>query len=418
MSAQSIQQVPSAEFKEAAQPSPRPLSPITATSEAHLAELVGAHARVALNFCADWAAPCTQMNSVFAALAEASVDPVTYPDPLSRVLFVTVPAEELPVTAAEYRVATVPYFVLLSTGRVAARIEGANPPLLAKKVEWLATAPAPILEKETLVEATKEDEIMLFMKGSPDQPKCGFSRQIVEMLRKSGVVFGHRDILKDQWLREELKKLHNWPTYPQLYARGRLIGGLDIVRELVDTGELVDELSRDEPEDQDQRASDSRQDADRGANNGLMNSPVETVAAGDRETEANGRSVVPPTANEVSQHVPIGNPSPVDDGPTDLNHKLRAIVSRSPIMLFMKGHPDTPRCGFSKKIVALLREQGLQFDSFDILEDPEVRQGLKVLFSWPTYPQLYSKGELIGGLDIVQDLAESGSLKEELGLAS
>jgi Grx4 family monothiol glutaredoxin len=418
MSAQGPLWAPSAELQEAAQSSPRPVTPITATSEAHLAELVATHARVALNFCADWAAPCTQMNSVFAALAEASVDPATSPDPLSRTLFVTVRAEELPVTAAEYRVATVPYFVLLSTGRVVARIEGANPPLLASKVEWLATAPATILEAETLVEATKEDEIMLFMKGSPDQPKCGFSRQIVDMLRKSGVVFGHRDILKDQWLREELKKLHNWPTYPQLYARGRLIGGLDIVRELVDTGKLVDELSRDEPADQDHSAPDARQDADRGEKDGLINSPAENPAVGDRATEASTRSTVPPTVNEGSQHVMIGDPIPLDNSPADLNNKLRAVVSRSPIMLFMKGHPDAPRCGFSKKIVALLREQGVQFDSFDILEDPEVRQGLKVLFNWPTYPQLYSKGELVGGLDIVQDLAESGSLKEELALAS
>jgi Grx4 family monothiol glutaredoxin len=410
-----------ASLDAAGAPSARSAAPVTATSEAHLGELTASQTRVVLNFCAEWAPPCVQMNSVFAALAAAATaaaDPAPQADPPAPTLFVTVPAELLPVAAAEYRVSTVPSFVLLYAGRIVARVEGADPPLLAERVKWLATAPVPTLETAALVEATREDEIMLFIKGSPDQPKCGFSRQIVELLRKSGVVFGHRDILKDQWLREELKKLHNWPTYPQLYARARLIGGLDIVRELVDMDELVTELSREDSADSDVPTTESRPDS---AASKAVASTDEKVTADplvDRGTDAPISSPASQTRDKPPRPAIGATPVPSQRVDEALNDKLRALVSRSPVMLFIKGVPDAPRCGFSRKIVALLREQDITFDSFDILEDPQVRQGLKDMFSWPTYPQLYSKGELIGGLDIVQDLAQSGSFRDELGLNS
>jgi len=71
----------------------------------------------------------------------------------------------------------------------------------------------------------------------------------------------------------------------------------------------------------------------------------------------------------------------------------------------MKGTPDAPRCGFSNQIVEVLKVNDISFSSFDILEDNEVRQGLKEFSEWPTYPQLYIKGELMGGLDIVKEMA-------------
>lgn len=76
----------------------------------------------------------------------------------------------------------------------------------------------------------------------------------------------------------------------------------------------------------------------------------------------------------------------------------------------MKGLPSAPKCGFSRQIVELLDESGVPYDSFNILEDDDVRQGLKEFSNWPTYPQLYVKGELIGGLDICKELAEDGEL--------
>ena len=79
-------------------------------------------------------------------------------------------------------------------------------------------------------------------------------------------------------------------------------------------------------------------------------------------------------------------------------------------MLFMKGSPDIPKCGFSSKICDLLQDEGFTFDSFDILSDQEVREGLKKFVSWPTFPMLFVDGELLGGLDIIVEMQANGEL--------
>lgn len=98
----------------------------------------------------------------------------------------------------------------------------------------------------------------------------------------------------------------------------------------------------------------------------------------------------------------------------EIDRRLKKLIHSSQTMLFMKGTPDEPRCGFSNKVVSALREEGVEFSSFDILTDEEVRQGLKIYSNWPTYPQLYHKGELLGGCDIVLEMKESGELRSTL----
>ena len=98
-----------------------------------------------------------------------------------------------------------------------------------------------------------------------------------------------------------------------------------------------------------------------------------------------------------------------------IDEKLKALVSRSKVMLFMKGLPSEPKCGFSRQIVEILNESCPHgYDAFNILEDEVVRQELKRYSDWPTYPQLYVDGELVGGLDIVKEMQEDGELQEML----
>ena len=100
-----------------------------------------------------------------------------------------------------------------------------------------------------------------------------------------------------------------------------------------------------------------------------------------------------------------------------IEERCAALVNQQPIMLFIKGSPASPVCGFSRQLVALLAQHGVtEYGSFDILTDEEVRQNLKIFANWPTYPQVYARGQLIGGLDIVKELAAEGSLKKELFL--
>lgn len=97
-----------------------------------------------------------------------------------------------------------------------------------------------------------------------------------------------------------------------------------------------------------------------------------------------------------------------------LDARLRALINQAPIVLFMKGSPTTPRCGFSRQICELLNNESISYAYFDILGDNEVRDGLKKLSDWPTYPQLYVKGTLVGGLDIVKEMKAAGPLAEQL----
>lgn len=99
----------------------------------------------------------------------------------------------------------------------------------------------------------------------------------------------------------------------------------------------------------------------------------------------------------------------------DVNERIKDQIDKNPVLLYMKGTPDFPQCGFSGQTVAALKAVGRPFAYVNIFEDPEVRDGLKVYSNWPTFPQLYVNGELIGGCDIVVEMYHSGELKDLLG---
>ncbi|KAG2750928.1 glutaredoxin [Suillus brevipes Sb2] len=103
---------------------------------------------------------------------------------------------------------------------------------------------------------------------------------------------------------------------------------------------------------------------------------------------------------------------PSSETPEQLEARMRDIMNQSAVVLFMKGEPDAPRCGFSRTAVALLREKNVTFTHFDILSDESVRQGLKALNDWPTFPQFIVKGEFVGGLDVVKEMKESGEFDD------
>lgn len=96
----------------------------------------------------------------------------------------------------------------------------------------------------------------------------------------------------------------------------------------------------------------------------------------------------------------------------DINERIREQLGSHPVLLYMKGSPDFPQCGFSAQVAGMLKHLGTEFAYVNILEDPELREGLKHYSNWPTYPQLYVSGELVGGCDIAIELYESGELKQ------
>ena len=101
----------------------------------------------------------------------------------------------------------------------------------------------------------------------------------------------------------------------------------------------------------------------------------------------------------------------------DVMERIKSTVEGSPIVLFMKGTPDFPQCGFSSRVVQALKAVDAEFSSVNVLEDPEVRANLPRYSNWPTFPQLYVGGELVGGCDIVVNMYNNGELKQEVDRA-
>ncbi|XP_072249630.1 glutaredoxin 3 [Leuresthes tenuis] len=294
---------------------------------------------VVVHFQAPWAPQCGQMNEVMTELAKEH----------AHTKFVKLEAEAVPEVSEKYEISSVPTFLFFKGGEKVDRLDGAHVPELTKKVQRLAVTESPdgsaergggVDLNQRLKKLINAAPCMLFMKGAPQEPRCGFSRQIVALLKEHNIQFSSFDILSDEEVRQGLKTYSNWPTYPQVYVNGELVGGLDIVKELAESGELENTCPK----------------------------------------------------------------------AVTLEHRLKTIINQSPVMLFMKGNKEAARCGFSRQILEILNGSGVDYDTFDILQDEEVRQGLKTYSNWPTYPQLYVKGELIGGLDIIKELKESGEL--------
>ncbi len=99
---------------------------------------------------------------------------------------------------------------------------------------------------------------------------------------------------------------------------------------------------------------------------------------------------------------------------SDTNARISQIVANNDVVLFMKGTPLFPQCGFSSRAVAILEHCGVGFEGVDVLQDMEIRQGIKEFSDWPTIPQLYVKGEFVGGSDIMMEMYQAGELQQLL----
>ncbi|KAI9484021.1 MAG: thioredoxin-like protein [Benjaminiella poitrasii] len=310
-----------------------------------------------LNFWASWAEPCQQMNEVFAELASK----------FPALQFLKIEAEEYPDISESFEISAVPTFIILKEGKIVDQVEGAKAAELTNSVAKHAkgvlnkfgTAAAtaatslagmengnrPVKDLNARLKALiNSAPVMIFIKGTPQQPRCGFSRQLVELLAEQKVKYSSFNILADEDVRQGLKAYSDWPTYPQIYVNGELMGGLDIIKEMIVSGEFQDVLPQEK----------------------------------------------------------------------DLNTRLQELIEKQPVMVFIKGTPEEPRCGFSRQMVGLLNDRHVKYGYFDILSDDEVRQGLKTYVNWPTFPMLFYKGELLGGLDIIKEMIETGEFDQVL----
>ncbi|XP_012523928.1 glutaredoxin-3 [Monomorium pharaonis] len=201
-----------------------------------------------VHFYAPWAEQCSQVNDVLEEMSKL--------DQYKEVKFAKTEAENVPEVSLKSGVAAVPTVLLLRSSNVIGRVDGANISALTEKVkhylnnENVTSLLDTVKTKESLEDRLKklvnQAPCMLFMKGNPTNPRCGFSRTIVSILDGYKTDYKSFDILQDNDVREGLKKFSNWPTYPQLYLNGELIGGLDIVKEMDESGELESMLPKKE----------------------------------------------------------------------------------------------------------------------------------------------------------------------------
>ncbi|KAJ7946976.1 Monothiol glutaredoxin-related [Quillaja saponaria] len=265
-------------------------------SKLELDNLLRTGAPVVLHFWATWCEASKHMDQVFSHLSTDF--------PYAHIL--RVEAEEQPVISEAHSVSAVPYFVFFKDGKATDTLEGADPSSLANKVAKVAGAvnhgepAAPtslgMVAGPTILEAVKE-----FAKenGSPEEPKCGFSQKVVEVLKEEKVKFGSFDILSDNEACEGLKRFSNWPTFPQLYCNGELLGGCDIAIAMHESGKLQEVFK-------------------------------------DNEID-----------NLTSEEAKVTDPLNVSGGMTEstglsatLTSQLESLVNSSPVVLFMKGKPD------------------------------------------------------------------------------
>ncbi|KAI8355055.1 putative thioredoxin-like protein [Mortierella sp. GBAus27b] len=244
----------------------------------------------ALNFWASWAPQCIQMNEVFEELAAKH----------SAIKFIKIEAEQFPDISEQCNVMAVPSFVVVKEGNIVERVDGANAPELSRVVAKYSKSPSSVPSSSAtpvgtsasaapaalspedmnarLKELTSSSSVMAFIKGTPTAPRCQFSRQLLEILTAQNIRFSSFNILADEEVRQAMKTFSDWPTFPQVYVNGDFVGGLDIVKEMVATGEF--------------------------------------------------QTLVP--------------------AEKDLKTRMNELIRKAPLMIFIKGSPETPRCGFSK----------------------------------------------------------------------
>ncbi|KAJ6637019.1 Glutaredoxin-3 [Pseudolycoriella hygida] len=202
------------------------------------AKYVSSSAVTVVLFSADWAEQCKQILDV--------MDELSKKQDLKDLTFLNVSAEEFSEISLKHQVDAVPTVIYFRNNSAIDRIDGIDIAKLTEKCKQLANVPSQNSTgslEDRLKSLINKSKVMIFMKGDRTQPRCGFSKQLIAIVNDTGITYETFDILTDEDVRQGLKTYSDWPTYPQVYVNGDLIGGLDIIKELSAGGELLSTLN-------------------------------------------------------------------------------------------------------------------------------------------------------------------------------
>ena len=377
--------------------------------------------------------------------------------------FVDCDSESTVPLRTRYGVTSVPHVLMVDSEKKVLRVfEDLDPVSIYEGVEQAAHAFGEKYDADRLVQFAiiesllKENPVMLFIKGTPEAPECGFTRQLIEEMNALNVVYGYHNVMVQQGsLRNWVKEYSGWPTVPQVFVNGKIVGGLDKTREVIGSGEMLkmipaqcvkrtasdvleEYLSKSRAilfassdfDGREQVAEASSLAIQKLQTRGLKfeyfdlkgkpeieeqlksindGSPVELPALTlDRRVVCSGHA-------EISKLVVDGDLASLFGEAlirSNIMEELETLVKSAPLMIFIKGTPEQPQCGFTRQLLAILDGMNLKYSYFNIFSDQLVREKLKLYSNWKTYPQVYVNGEFVGGLDVVKELMEEGEFSE------
>ncbi len=341
---------------------------------------------VVLNFYATWAAPCEQMRTILSTLAASYAESLSSSSPPSSttqtqtqaqaqaappVVFLNIDAEQLVDLSERYEVSAVPFLVLLKAGKVVQTVSGSDAAKVREAVEQHAGRP-----------------------GSAGKLAGGHGAATVVQLPP------------EQKVDEQHRHYHHHQHQHQAAHDGTNGAIAGTGHQGPNSGSALPSASTLSSSPLQPRG-DGGSSSGAGVRDGDAAAAAVTAAISAADTPtgtaagAAGVVATEPAGAAAAAAAAETDPSASLNPKEELYGRLSALVAAAPVMLFMKGTPSAPQCGFSRQIVSILRERGVRYGFFNILADEEVRQGLKEYSEWPTFPQLYVQGELVGGLDIV-----------------
>lgn len=403
----------------------------------------------------------SQKNQDSVELQQLLKESLEASDLLCAVGVVDCDAAETAEVRAQFGIKETPAFIMIDSFKaLVKRVQDLDPISLTDTIEaetaafvaqYQAQKAALLPEIRALTQA---QPVMVFIKGTPENPECKFTRELLEALNGAGILFGSCNVFDEKRnLRNWIKDFSGWPTIPQVFVNGSLLGGVDRTKEAIASGEILKQLPATSLKGGASAGLDSCFERDRVllfatsdfeqrealAENssaaiqqlqlkglkfsyedlkgkqaleqallqrfgGQASLPLLTV---DRQLFRSGAELVhfAKTANfaEAFEAALLRS---------DINEQLGLLVNSAPLMVFIKGTPAQPQCGFTRQLLAILDGLHLEYSFFNIFSDQLVREKLKEYSNWKTYPQVYVRGEFVGGLDIVKELVEAGEFQD------
>jgi len=366
--------------------------------------------------------------------------------------------EEVTFLCEEYKIESVPSCLLIDSDKnVLNTFDSINPGEIFQKIEEQNIQFMHNFELEKVKMFNKIDHLLkqhpvvVFIKGTQKNPECGFSRQILEFFDNKNVIYQDTNVFTEGY-RHWIKEYSSYQNIPQVYIEGKFVGGLDNVKSFDAEGKLDAMIPkgsiRSNPSELlDKILTDSRMILFKtsGKENNewwkwsmnaqkllgeqaMLQSMFDTKDFPEIQNELLKRSEkaempqlyldgkIWATGEEMlTKLAPNSNDNRLFDDNLymkNINDHLKMLINKSNVMVFIKGSPDAPQCGFSNKICQTLDKLKVDYGHFNILQDPLVREKLKVYSDWNTYPQVYVDGDLVGGLDIVNELIEAGDFQD------